>query len=147
LATTIVDSSSADSFVRVYESDSERIPRSLLRELASEYEIEQFLAIRYLAGLLRGSSFIRAGFASGAVKLCTFHEIGAAKSGHFRQITFSAYFPMAANGILEQWFPALDAPEITTRRTEADRKILYPFHMLTVFGLTVSTAGTYTDEF
>jgi hypothetical protein len=38
------------------ESASERIPRSLLRGLASEYDKEDFLAIRYLAALLRGSS-------------------------------------------------------------------------------------------
>jgi hypothetical protein len=39
------------------ESDSERIPRSLLRGLASEYDKEDFLAMRYLAALLRVSSF------------------------------------------------------------------------------------------
>jgi hypothetical protein len=41
---------------KLYESDSERIPSSLLRGLASEYDKEDFLAIIHLAALLRGSS-------------------------------------------------------------------------------------------
>jgi hypothetical protein len=43
-----------DVFIIRVESDSERIPCSLQRGLASEYDKEDFLAIRYLASLLRG---------------------------------------------------------------------------------------------
>jgi hypothetical protein len=34
-----------------------RFNKSLLNRIASEYDKEDFLAIRYLAALLRGSSF------------------------------------------------------------------------------------------
>jgi hypothetical protein len=59
-----------------FESDSERIPRSLLRGLASEYDKEDFLAIRYLAALL------------GVLHLFFFKNVGMSDHFPFAQINY-----------------------------------------------------------
>jgi len=51
------------------ETDSERIPRRLMRGLASEYDKEKFLTLRYPAVLPQGSSLFMISIISGLVKI------------------------------------------------------------------------------